>query len=177
MRSHFLGHTLRLLIKLASGVSIVIIGFLVIYQLILNTVDEYYSSGVVSASITASQERGVFVSQPLLQTNVLQFAGKKYPIREAWIERVTRAKYDLIFFRRSVPIGYRLILQIDQPPRSSPRTNLSIVLIENRLVLVCNNTIFIDSSSGSRRYTERISPPLPTTLNCMLKKENEFTGK
>lgn len=172
-----MAHTLKLLIKLASGVSIVIIGFLVIYQLVRNAVDEYYSSGYVSNSIATSQERGVFVSRPLLQTKVIQFAGKKYLIREAWIERVTREKYYLIFFRRSIPIGHRLILQIDQLAGSSPQTNLSIVLIENRLVLVCNNTISIDSSSGSRRFTERISPPLPTTLNCTFKKEDEFTSK
>jgi len=119
-------------------------------------IDEYYSPTITSKSIADARTIGLLVAQPILESDVLQFADKKYIIQEVWIERIISIKYEWIFFRRIrhiIPIGYRLMLRIDNPPDFGEQT------------LICNNSIELNGLSENIRFAE-IYPPLPTSVCC-----------
>lgn len=126
--------------------------------LINNAINEFYSPTFTSKSIADARARGMFVAQPALENNVFQWLNKKYIIREVWIENIIRIKYDWIFFRRSIPIGYRLMLRIENPPDFLEQS------------IICNNSIQLNGWGGENVRFADISPPLPSSVRCTLTK-------
>ncbi len=159
--------------KVAAGIITIFVGILVVMQLVNNIVVEYYSPGFMTESITEARIREVLISQPTLKSNVIRWGKSDYPIREAWIEQATRIKYDWIFFRRVIPTGYRLILRIGETGKP-PGKNFSDYLYE-RKALICNNSIFVTTSTSGRISNEvfmysEFSSPVPSSIQCVVKK-------
>lgn len=153
-----------MLVRLRLILVIMILGIFVSGAIILtprladNAIDEFYSPTFTSKSISDAHARGVFVAQPSLENKVFQWAGNKYTIREVWIEHIIRIKYQWIFFRRTIPIGYRLMLRIENPPDFLEQT------------FVCNNSIQLNGWGGEDIRFADISPPLPSSVRCTLTK-------
>jgi hypothetical protein len=133
-------------------------------------VDEFYSSGYLSESIAEARSKGVFVSQPSLKSNLIHGEGYEYRIQDVWIERATRAKYRWFFFRHTVPIGYRLMLQIGTTDKPGPKK--PDLWRSPDFTVVCNNSIEVGTFTGSRLLYTNISPPLPSSLQCIVKKRD-----
>jgi hypothetical protein len=136
-------------------VALVVLGVL---QYIGAGIDEVYSPGYMAESAAQARELGMFVSQPKLETPFVEWKGVKYPVREVWIERVTRARYEMLFFRREIPLGYRLMVRIEGPQGAG-----TFHLPYGEATLTANGLISIEGSGGDVMFTE-IQPPLPQSV-------------
>jgi hypothetical protein len=148
----------------------------IILQHISNQYDEYYVPGFVSTSIAVSRSQKIFISQPILKSNVIRWGKAEYHIHEAWIEQTIKIKHDWMFFRRIIPNGYRLVLAIKNTAEPSDGD----LLFFNDEV-VCNNTITMHITRPSRPIMLKygsFSSPIPDSINCVVKSRiNESSNK
>lgn len=147
-----------------------IVGAIVINQLINNAVVELYSPDWVSHSSLEAHNKGVLVSRPVLKNNIILWEKSKYSIREVWIEKATRIKYELLFFQHVIPTGYRLLLKID-PKGKPPGKDFSSLWVGGEYYLMCNDSIGISRRTGDDIWYVEISPPVPNSILCSVKKE------
>jgi hypothetical protein len=145
------------------------LGALVFIKHITNAINEYYSPGFVSESISEARSHGVFISQPNLKRNVIHWRKSEYLIREAWFEQATRIKYNWIFFKRVIPTNYRLVLKIERtgnPPGED--------FLHFSDEILCNNFISITTTRFSTpilMYSE-FSSPLPDSIECVVRERS-----
>lgn len=131
------------------------------HQLINVAVDENYSPTYMSYSIEESKKTGRFVSQPQIQSPVIESDGLKYHVENAWIEQSTRIEYKWFFIRRTIPTGYRFIVTLKVPFQSAEEKSL----LDSMKMLVLNNVKTLAVTSAASKdiwlFFGNISTPLP----------------
>lgn len=143
------------------------LGTLLVTKLIHNVIVEYYSPSFMSRSTDEARDRGVLLAQPPIKRPSIRWHNAEYLIREAWVEQTSQIKYDLIFFRRVIPTGYRLLLKIE-PAKKLSSGEFGQFLPHDEAV-ICNGSIWLTGSSGAFHYSE-FSSPIPTSIDCVVKK-------
>src|SRR4051812_34343408 len=110
-------------IIIGSCALLLILGRVFVNFLMDSAIVEYYSGSWTSYSINEAKKKGVFISQPELENNMIELNGFKYPIREIWVEQSTRIEYKWFFFRQRIPTGYRIILTLTVPADTREKEN------------------------------------------------------
>ncbi len=157
---------------LIACVIVISLGVAFVLWTINTSIDEFYSPSYKSHSPDKAREMGILISQPQLENSEIKVGDFKYTIREVWIEQATRIKYQWLFFRKSIPTGYRLMLNIDVPSNSRAERNM----IEQTYTWpVCNSAIKLTATIPSITpntwlYYGQIQRPFPSSVRCTFEK-------
>ncbi len=132
------------------------------------SIEEFYSPMQTSSSAAMARTRGVLISQPHLENSEIGLGDFRYSIREVWVEQSTRIEYQWLFFRKSIPTGYRLMLNIDIPSDSRAERNM---IAHTGRWPVCNGSIKLTTTVPSITpstwlYYGQVQQPFPSSVRC-----------
>jgi hypothetical protein len=133
------------------------------YKEFNHAIDEFYSpDNYIADSIADARQRQIFVSQLELQNPVIRGLGSKYEIREMWIDKIVRIKYEGVYPNKRMQLiplqGYRLMIRFNQ----SVNTEHNIT---------CNNSIKINGWQSDKVRFAEIQAPITSSVYCTIEEE------
>ena len=153
----------RLLVVLGCTAAVVVAAAVVFLQLVLGSIDEYYSPGMRSRSAADAIRRGVLLKRVGGAGKEMEWAGRRYRVREAWVEDRQQVYYRWVFFSRDSLLNRpRLVVVVDPvvPPDSSAEA--LCVTLRGRWPRY-DGTHELDGTDCQAWYTG-VSPPFPDSV-------------
>jgi hypothetical protein len=165
----------RLAKILIASVIVISLAVAFVLWMVRTSIDEFYSPSYTSYSVAMARENGVLISQPYLENSEIKLGDFKYAIQEVWIEQATSIKYQWGFFRKSIPSGYRLMVNINVPSDSPAERSMigSPAALERQVV--CNGSIEVGTvvpsiTPNTWLYYGQIQQPFPSSVRCTFEK-------
>lgn len=132
----------------------------IINQLIIKSVNEYYSPGFHSESVADSRERRVFLDSVRFGGAQFELDGVRYRATEAWIEDQIQIHYRLLFFRRDSLLDQpTLIVRIE--PDSAGTEPLCVALGSREISYDGRNAF---TASDCRSWFASVERPFPESI-------------
>jgi hypothetical protein len=152
----------RALAWIGSTAIVAAVAVLGIEQVIVASVDEYYSPGMHSGSRDDARERGVLIASVAVADSFLRWKEREYRIKEAWIEDEKQVYYRWIFFQHdSLLHRPTLIVRIEDSIATQPRAEPLCVALGSA-ALVVNGSIRLHGND-CQRWLGFVEPPYPTS--------------
>ena len=138
------------------------VGYLVLNQLLVVSVNGYYSPGWTSQSSSEARARGILISTPVVATPQLQSDTIPVKVVDAWIEEVTRLEYRFYLIEREVREGrYRMVVLLEPRARLGPSARLARLVSDSTSGKVDTLAfrLYIGGEGVQRTYIDLKEPP------------------